>query len=272
MKKQLFFFDMDGTLISRKGILPSTINAIASLQKMGHACFLCTGRSYQMAMEYSDVIHPDGVVFCNGAGIMIGDQLVHASPFSLEDVNKIRHLCMMHGGGLQLLNEEYSFQNFLNGLAIRMLFPKRARHLSEEMRKRRESMVWMNMYKGQPVYKADVFFFSKKQAERFYARLPHGLRVFKTRGRYLYQGEIISDSISKADGVLRVAQLLGVDLSDTWCFGDSINDVEMMHTCGHSIAMGNGSFEAKEAADYITDDNNHDGIVKALQYYGWRVV
>ena len=72
--------------------------------------------------------------------------------------------------------------------------------------------------------------------------------------------------------MLRVAQLLGVDLSDTWCFGDSINDVEMMHTCGHSIAMGNGSFEAKEAADYITDDNNHDGIAKALQYYGWRVV
>ena len=31
--------------------------------------------------------------------------------------------------------------------------------------------------------------------------------------------------------------------------------------------MGNGQDEVKKAADYITDDNDHDGIAKALSMF-----
>ena len=31
--------------------------------------------------------------------------------------------------------------------------------------------------------------------------------------------------------------------------------------------MGNGSAEAKAAADVTTDDNNHDGAAKAIERY-----
>ena len=32
------------------------------------------------------------------------------------------------------------------------------------------------------------------------------------------------------------------------------------------VAMGNGGFEIKEAADYITDDVNEDGLYNAFKY------
>lgn len=51
-------------------------------------------------------------------------------------------------------------------------------------------------------------------------------------------------------------------------FGDSMNDMEMLKACGHSIAMGNAAPEVKGTADYITDDFDHDGIYNALEYYG----
>ena len=78
-------------------------------------------------------------------------------------------------------------------------------------------------------------------------------------------------SVSKATGIRRVVELLGEDMKDTWCFGDSINDVEMMQVCGHAIAMGNAGSMVKDACDYVTDDSSHDGIAKALEYYGWRI-
>ena len=224
-----------------------------------------------MAMEYNDVIHPDGVVFCNGAGIILNDRLVYTRPMAAEDVSFLRNLCSQLHGGLQLLNETYSFQNLLNGILIRLVFPKHARSLSIEQRKRRKSMVWMNRYHGQDILKADVFFFTEKQADQFYAQIREGMQVFQTRGRHLYQAEIMMDSVSKASGVMKVVELLGMDPADAWCFGDSINDVEMMQVCGHAIAMGNAGSMLKDACDYVTDDSSHDGIAKALEYYGWRI-
>ena len=273
MEKQLFFFDMDGTLISgvTRKILPSSIQAIESLQKQGHLCFLCTGRSYQMAMEYSDVIHPDGVVFCNGAGIIMDGKMVNSHPIHAEDVKSLRRLCSRMCGGLQLLNESFSFQNLLNGFLIRLVYPKKALSLSMQQKQCRKSMVWMNRYHGQDILKADVFFFTKKQADSFFAQMPSGLQAIRTKGKHLHQAEIMVNSISKASGVEKVVEMLEVDPANTWCFGDSINDVEMMRVCGHSIAMGNGGSVVKEVADYVTDDNSHDGIAKALEYFGWRL-
>ena len=50
-------------------------------------------------------------------------------------------------------------------------------------------------------------------------------------------------------------------------FGDAGNDLSMIKYAGLVICMGNGQDEVKKAADYITDDNDHDGIAKALSMF-----
>lgn len=273
MNRQLFFFDMDGTLIgtlSRK-VLPSTIEAVHDLQKQGHLCFLCTGRSYQMAMEYSDVVHPDGVVFCNGAGIMIGDELLYTHALDDGYLKEMMRACTKHHGMYQIMNEKYSWQTPLEGTLIQLIYPKKGKNISEEQQKRRASMISIGKYNGEPVLKMDVSFFRRKDADAFYAQMPD-VQAFRTRGRYLHQAEIMASGISKAKGVQSVMEYYGIDVENTWCFGDSINDMEMMKLCGHAIAMGNAGKAVKECADYVCDDCNHDGIAKALEYFGWRRV
>ena len=39
----------------------------------------------------------------------------------------------------------------------------------------------------------------------------------------------------------------------------------MTLNAGVGVAMANGSDKTKSVADYITDDNNHDGIGKFIQ-------
>ena len=47
-----------------------------------------------------------------------------------------------------------------------------------------------------------------------------------------------------------------------------MNDLDMLRYVAHGVAMGNGTKEAKEAADYVTTELKDDGIYQGLLYYG----
>ena len=58
----------------------------------------------------------------------------------------------------------------------------------------------------------------------------------------------------------------GERLADAWAFGDNINDIPMLQTAGHGMAMINGEPEDHEAADAIPTeyDNDHDGVARTI--------
>ncbi|MFR9190031.1 MAG: HAD hydrolase family protein [Anaerotruncus massiliensis (ex Togo et al. 2019)] len=60
----------------------------------------------------------------------------------------------------------------------------------------------------------------------------------------------------------------GIPASDTMAFGDGGNDIEMLRFAGVGVAMGNAGEEVRQAADYVTDDDDHDGIQNALRRFG----
>ena len=60
----------------------------------------------------------------------------------------------------------------------------------------------------------------------------------------------------------------GIPASDTMAFGDGGNDIEMLRFAGVGVAMGNAGEEVRLAADYVTDDVDHDGIQNALRRFG----
>ncbi len=67
--------------------------------------------------------------------------------------------------------------------------------------------------------------------------------------------------------VLHLYQFLEIESKDCIAFGDAGNDITMLRFAGVGVAMANAQEEVKAIADEITDDNNHDGIAKALLKY-----
>ena len=65
-----------------------------------------------------------------------------------------------------------------------------------------------------------------------------------------------------------MSECLGISRKDTFCFGDSVNDIEMLRAVGTGIVMGNGEPAAREAADYVTDPVAENGIYNALEHLG----
>lgn len=72
--------------------------------------------------------------------------------------------------------------------------------------------------------------------------------------------ELIPEGCSKALGVQKLCEVLGVDPGvDLLALGDAENDVEMLQMASIGVVMGNGSPPAREAGDIILDETSDQG-------------
>ena len=74
-------------------------------------------------------------------------------------------------------------------------------------------------------------------------------------------------NITKASGLVELCEFLGLDISETVAIGDAHNDTEILQTAGLGIAMGNASDEIKKLADFVTLDNDSDGVAAAIEKF-----
>lgn len=79
--------------------------------------------------------------------------------------------------------------------------------------------------------------------------------------------EFMNREVDKSKSILRLCDILNIDIKEVIAIGDSYNDLSMIETAGVGIAMGNAVEEVKNVADYITDTNENDGVAKAIYKY-----
>lgn len=79
--------------------------------------------------------------------------------------------------------------------------------------------------------------------------------------------EIINKNGNKGEGLKALAEHLGVKREEVMAFGDASNDREMIEYAGLGVAMENAMEEIKEVADYITCNNNEDGVAKVINKF-----
>ena len=86
------------------------------------------------------------------------------------------------------------------------------------------------------------------------------------KGEVALFGDLGPTGITKRHAIEVLLDYLHADPKDTISFGDAKIDLSMFECCAYNVAMGNGGFEIKEAADYITGDVNEDGLYNAFKY------
>lgn len=76
--------------------------------------------------------------------------------------------------------------------------------------------------------------------------------------------EFVLPHTTKGTAVEALAKHWGYTADEVMTIGDSENDLSMIQFAGASVAMGNALDRIKNAAAYETDDNNHNGLAKAI--------
>ena len=84
----------------------------------------------------------------------------------------------------------------------------------------------------------------------------------RSGARYL---DMVANGVSKGTGILRLAELCGIDRKNIIAAGDNMNDIDMLQTAGISWAVENAEPEAKAAAMHIAPDNNRDAIAYIIE-------
>ena len=254
------FFDIDGTLWDDKMIVPeSTKTAIRLLQENGHKAFVCTGRAMGNVNDPQfDEIGFDGFVAACGNHVQMDGKILYERNMSYEEVKAVydasrqyRMPIIYEGTQYQWLDREgfdgdsyidYIVQN-LKDVAV---------YLDECELESVQANKFSALVKEFTNYDA-----IKETLDDTFDFMDHGDGII----------EAVPKGTSKATGIEWLCNYLEVPISETYAIGDSINDLEMLQFAGHSIAMGNASQVAKDAAEYITSHIHEDGIMNALKHY-----
>ncbi|MGL5694075.1 MAG: HAD family hydrolase, partial [Peptostreptococcaceae bacterium] len=79
--------------------------------------------------------------------------------------------------------------------------------------------------------------------------------------------EVYLKNNTKATAILNIIENLGINIENTYAFGDGKNDIEMLSTVGCGIAMGNSPDDVKKYAHKITDSVENDGVALGIEKY-----
>jgi len=90
------------------------------------------------------------------------------------------------------------------------------------------------------------------------------LNIYPSKPTYL---EVMDPRGSKSNAVKWLIEKMNIDRSEIIAMGDNYNDREMIAFAGMGVAMGNAPDEIKATANYVTDTNNNDGVLKAMEKF-----
>ena len=269
---KLIFVDIDGTLtVPGENVPPeSAVKAIKETQSKGNKVFLCTGRNPDMLRPLL-VYGFDGIVGSGGAYVTVGDEVIIDEPMPNEVRDKA--LETLHKNGVFCTVEAKDGSWCDDGIGEFMSKQSGGNSELQRWRKAIEESLGiksMTEFDGSPIYKIVVMCSSAEQLEETKEIFGDSYRfiVQEMAGGSIVNGELLSSKFDKGRGVMAVAEHLGVSIEDTYGFGDSMNDLEMIETVGTSVCMENGADALKAVSDIVCPAVTEDGLAKAFEQLG----
>lgn len=265
--------DIDGTLTNdQKQITPATVKALKTAQDNGAILVLASGRPDQGLHSFADALdmknHNGVFVAFNGAkslNYQTGEKYfeqamtVEQGKRVLEHMKNFKVASCIDYGEYMLTNNAYftitrdeapwlivEYESHNNGFLVR------------EERDLAATVDWgINkiLNAGEPAYLQEVW-------QEMSAPFEGELSAMFTAPFYY---EFTPLGVDKSRALRETFAALGIDRNEVIAFGDAQNDRTMLEWAGIGVAMGNAVDEVKAIADYVTLDNNSDGIAHALK-------
>lgn len=263
---KMLVLDIDGTLTnSNKDISENTKRGIKNIMERGHKVVLASGRPTPGMRRYADELELEkygGYLLSFNGGRIIDCQTGEIVYQKVLPKSVIR--------GLYKFAEERD-AGIITYLGDKIILGTRVdKYIEIESR-----------FNGMPIKKVDNFVeyvdfdVNKclitaepekaggyvKELQEKYGEI---LSVYRSEPFFI---EVMPKNIDKANSIDRMLNTVGLTRENIICCGDGYNDMSMIQYAGVGVAMENAQPEVKEAADYITDSNDNDGIVKVIDKF-----
>jgi len=252
------FFDVDGTLVAMGShmIPESTRRAVDRLRDRGIRVLLSTGR-HVLEIEEDHMLPGlafDGAVWLNGQLCELDGQVVKKNRIPGEQLRILKEFLETRRCSCIFLEKDAIYCNFVN---------ERLRREQEKVGTSIPVVRNMEDLEEREIFQAIPFIDQEEEQELL--KLLSGCRITRWGEGVV---DLIAESGGKAQGILALCAAMGIGPEEIIAFGDGENDADMLEMAGIGVAMGESVESAKEAADYVTDRLEQDGIWNALVYFG----
>lgn len=267
MKNKLRFLaaDLDGTLLtSAKTITPYTQQVLIEAQQRGLTLILASGRPLGSILPFAAQLemqsHRGFVISYNGGLVWdcaerkaIKEQTISLSiiPQLAKTISKDFHIHGYKGNSIVINGKPDDWSNYISRANKMPLLqvedfaaaiidpqhkciitgpPRKLWHLERRIRKQFDSCL--------DAYRSESFLL-----------------------------EVVPKGIDKAESLRELLERVGGKTDELLCCGDGYNDINMMRLAAISCATRNAKKPVKEAATFVTDSCDRDGVAKAVQRY-----
>lgn len=264
---KLIAIDLDGTLLnSKKEISPRNKVALKQAKEAGVKIVICTGRPLVAIEKYLEELNlleeGDYSITFNGGLVQKNKtgEIIEKALMPLEDIHDLHQLAVELNVPLDVLSDglvrqlatsedHFSIYGELNNLLTFESF----------------ELVQLNK---EHIFNKAVVAIDADYLDEQITKIPAGFHerfeIIKTRANLL---EFMPKGITKAYGISLLGQDLDIKQEEMMTIGDEENDLPMIQYAACGVAMANAIERVKEAAAIITDDNDHDGVAKAIEKF-----
>lgn len=259
MTKALFF-DIDGTLVSFEThrIPSSTIEALEAARAKGLKIFIATGRPKAIInnlTELQDRNLIDGYITMNGAYCFVGEEVIYKSAIPQHEVKAMASFCEEKGVPC-IFVEEHDIAVCQPNEMVKKIF-------YDFLHVNTIPTVSFEEATSKEIIQMTPFITEEEEVEI----LP-SIPTCEVGRWYPAFADVTAKGDTKQKGIDEIIRYFDIKLEETMAFGDGGNDISMLRHAAISVAMGQAKDDVKQAANYITDSVDDNGIRNALKHFG----
>ena len=272
---KLIFIDIDGTLLtSEHKISPGTLSTIQRVNQINKIpVILTTARPPQAVESIYAQLSLNTPVSCFNGSLLLSKlnngnyneyQILHSITVNTQIASKVNEVAVIQDINCSMYRHN---EWFATNHDVFIQKEEWATAIAATILPALNTTIehWVNindgphkiMLIGQPdkIDKTEIIL-----KEQFSSQL----NIFRSNANYL---EINNITASKKTAVEFFIKKDNLTKEKVIAIGDNYNDIEMLQFAGLGIAMGNSPIEVKSIADFVTLDNNSEGIQFALDKF-----
>lgn len=261
MVKGLVLYDYDGTLVDERDAIyvptHKTRKAIAQLQDAGYLCVLATGRALSYIAKGAKDLHLDGYVTSNGAYVTVHGKVLFQDVFADEELAALISYMDTHGINYILESNRFAY--------VKDLREKEYLHFMDNFKIPEDNFVAYRCFtdvKG-TIGKITLAFPNRDVLDKAAQDLGRQYQCSFHRSTLTF--DIAKKTIHKGVGAQVIMKHYAIPYEHTYAFGDGDNDVELLASVAHGIAMQKHDPKLDAVAEMVCPTVKNEGIYEALK-------
>lgn len=286
---KMIAIDLDGTLLdSYSEVTIENINALKYAKSKGIEIVLASGRIANSVANIANEIETNNY-FISGNGSMLYDmknrKILYENYINKEKMLELIKLCEENSIYYNIYTEDTVIAKSIN---YNVLFYNYENSKKSQEKKTKliitdnvysyikesniEKFLKMTICDENKIIFSGISRMMKKISEIDVLDVSHMSRKMIKSGTETieigyYYTEITKNNVDKWYAIEELMKIKGIKKEEVIAIGDNINDKIMIENAGLGIAMGHSDPEVKKVADFITKNNNENGVALAIQKF-----